>query len=391
MIKVLIVDDDNLVRKGLISMLPWREYSMKVVGEAKNGEKALEFLAEHRVDLLLTDLAMPVMSGMELMRVVRKRYPHIAIVVLTLHQDFEYIQDCLRLGAIDYIAKVELETDSYDEVMGRIKDRILEDQMKLAISPVQEDDHQDYGWFYNARPDHKRTDAVPKSSLLSVSANENEDLLADLKKSGLALGWVHKSAEFEQFMNALKEAALPPAKLTAFLNSLLLEWNRIYTSVTHRRMELPETFGAWFEVEEWLHEARESLAAAIGKPQYSEEIKECIARAVQALHEELSDPVTASEMAKRVNMSRSYFSQCFKDIIGMTFNEYLRSIRMDKAKEYLQYTQKNIQWISEHTGYTDQKYFSRVFYERTGMLPSEYRQSCQSCRSGIQMSDLKGE
>ncbi|MNR65988.1 HTH-type transcriptional activator RhaR [compost metagenome] len=62
----------------------------------------------------------------------------------------------------------------------------------------------------------------------------------------------------------------------------------------------------------------------------------------------------------------------------MTFNEYLRSIRIDKAKEYLQYTQKNMQWISEHTGYTDQKYFSRVFYEKTGMLPSEYRQSSQA-------------
>lgn len=386
MIKVLIVDDDKLVRKGLMSMLPWCEYGMEVVGEAKNGEKALEFLDEHRVDLLLTDLAMPVMSGMELMRVVRKRFPHIAIVVLTLHQDFEYIHDCLRLGAIDYIAKVELETDSYDEVLGRIKHRIREEQTKFAILPVQEEEQEDYGWFYDARPEDKPPHAPLNVPLFSVPVNDN--LLADLKKIGLELGWVHKHSQFDQFVNGLKEAALPPAKLTTFLNSLLLGWNGIYRSVTHQQLELPESFGAWFEAEEWLRRARESLAAAIGKPQYSEEVKECIAKAVQAMHDELSEPVTASEMAKRVNMSRSYFSQCFKDIIGRTFNEYLRSIRMEKAKEYLQYTQKNIQWISEHTGYTDQKYFSRVFYERTGMLPSEYR---QSCRSGTQMSDVKGD
>ena len=85
---------------------------MKVVGEAANGEKALDFLKTNRVDLLMTDLAMPVMSGIELIRAVRKLYPSIAIAVLTLHQDFEYIQEALRLGAIDYIAKVELEKNS---------------------------------------------------------------------------------------------------------------------------------------------------------------------------------------------------------------------------------------------------------------------------------------
>ncbi|MGG4141524.1 response regulator [Paenibacillus algorifonticola] len=384
MIKVLIVDDDNLVRKGLRSMLPWKEYSMEVVGEAKNGEKALEFLAMQTVDLLLTDLAMPVMSGMELIRAVRKQYPRISIVVLTLHQDFEYVQDCLRLGAIDYIAKVELETDSYDEVMGRIRGRILEEKGKNAAPAITDNDVQlTNNRFYDAVPSQKPDDAGQDKSSLPTLVNE--DMLADLRSHGLALVWVHKASEFDRFLENLKRAALPPARLTAFLHSLLLGWNRIYTSVTKQQIELPEAFGAWFEVEEWLRKARASLAAAISKPQYSEEVKECIAKAVQAMHEEIAGPVIASEMAIRVNMSRSYFSQCFKDMVGMTFNEYLRSIRMDKAKEYLQYTQKNMQWISEHTGYTDQKYFSRVFYEKTGMLPSEYRQSAQT---GVQMSDV---
>lgn len=386
MINVLIVDDDNLVRKGLISMLPWSEYQMTVVGEAKNGEKALEFLAGHRVDLLLTDLAMPVMSGMELMRIVRKQYPHIAIVVLTLHQDFEYIQDCLRLGAIDYIAKVELEMDSYDEVMGRIRGRIVEEQAKNDVPPMPKDDRQNYSWFYEARPEHKQPAEAPGTPTLAITAGEA--LPADLKQMGLMLGWVHKDSEYAAFIDGLKKAALPPHRLTAFLSSLLQGWNPIYASVTKQQLELPEFFGAWYEVEEWLDQTRNSLSAAIGKPQYSEEVKECIARAVQTMHEEFSSPVTASEMAKRVNMSRSYFSQCFKDNIGMTFNEYLRSIRMGKAKEYLQYTQKNVQWISEHTGYTDQKYFSRVFYEKTGMLPTEYRQALQP---GKQMSEVQGE
>ncbi|WNS46031.1 response regulator [Paenibacillus sp. MMS20-IR301] len=374
MIKVLIVDDDNLVRKGLRSMLPWGEYGMEVAGEANNGEKALELLAQQQVDLLLTDLAMPVMSGMELMRIVRKEYPRICIVVLTLHQDFEYIQDCLRLGAIDYIAKVELETDSYDEVMGRIMRRVLEEQAKNPAPAV----------FYDAPACGKQQEeriAEPEPPL--QPAAEIEAVIAGLKQYGRTLGWVHKASEFERFREELKQASLPPAKLMLLLNSLMLGWNRIYSSVTSRQIELPDSFNSWAEAEAWLRKTREDFVAAIGKAQYSEEVQECIMRAVQAMHEELAEPVMASEMSKRVNMSRSYFSQCFKDIVGMTFNEYLRSIRMEKAKEYLQHTQKNIQWISEHTGYTDQKYFSRVFYEKSGMLPSEYRQRVQD---GAQMS-----
>lgn len=345
----------------------------------------MEFLAGHRVDLLLTDLAMPVMSGMELMRIVRKQYPHIAIVVLTLHQDFEYIQDCLRLGAIDYIAKVELETDSYDEVMDRIIGRIMEEKTKSGVIPMLEDDRQNYNWFYEARHELKSPAAAPGTPPRSETASEV--LPAELKQIGLSLGWVHKNAEYAAFLESLKKAALPPHRLTTFLNSMLQGWNPIYTSVTRQQLELPEAFSAWYEVEEWLDQARVSLSSAIGKPQYSGEVKECIARAVQAIHEEFSGPVTASAIAGQVNMSRSYFSQCFKDIIGMTFNEYLRSVRVDKAKDYLQYTQKNVQWISEHTGYTDQKYFSRVFHGRTGMLPTEYR---QAFHSGKQMSDLQG-
>lgn len=376
MIKVLIVDDDNLVRKGLMSLLPWKLYGMEVVGEAKNGEKALEFLSTQKVDLVFTDLAMPVMSGMELMRVIRKKYPSIFIVVLTLHQDFEYIQDCLRLGAIDYVAKVELETENYDDVMNRIKNRIVEEQTKNAAYHGLDRTQQNDKGFYTTLPGqiiNEETIEIPR-----LTNPVNEEMLADLKKSGLTLAWVHKMSEFDTFLEKLKEASLPPAKLIALLNSLLVGWNQIYASVTHHQIELPESFDAWYEVEEWLYQVRDSFSAAIGKSQYSVEVQECITRAAQTMHDELSEQVTASEMAKRVNMSRSYFSQCFKDIMGMTFNEYLRSIRIEKAKEYLQFTQKNIQWISENTGYTDQKYFSRVFYKLTGVLPSEYRQSIQS-------------
>lgn len=130
MIKVILVEDDKLVRKSLITSFDWEKFNMKIIGDAKNGEKALELLENHEVDLIITDLAMPIMSGIELIRKVKVLYPSIFIVVLSLHQDFEYIQEAMRLGAIDYIAKVELDTEHMDKTLERIHDRISAEQKK---------------------------------------------------------------------------------------------------------------------------------------------------------------------------------------------------------------------------------------------------------------------
>ena len=76
-----------------------------------------------------------------------------------------------------------------------------------------------------------------------------------------------------------------------------------------------------------------------------------------------------------MNLSRSYFNQCFRDIAGKPFNDYVRHCRIERAKEYLAQTDQPIYWVANNTGYLDEKYFSHVFKEQTGMLPTEFRRS----------------
>ena len=79
-------------------------------------------------------------------------------------------------------------------------------------------------------------------------------------------------------------------------------------------------------------------------------------------------------------MSGSYFSQCFKQYVGQTYTDYVRDIRLERAKDYLRSTNKTIGWIAEQIGYNDEKYFSRLFREHVGVLPSEYRQQPEAQR-----------
>lgn len=120
MLKLLIIDDDALTRKGIQTLMPWAAHNMEIVGEAANGKAALEFLEHHEADLALVDLDMPVMNGTTFIQTAKELYPHLNYVVLTIHTEFEYIQQVLRLGAIDYIAKTQFNQENFDQILDRI-------------------------------------------------------------------------------------------------------------------------------------------------------------------------------------------------------------------------------------------------------------------------------
>jgi|GEM_PF-181080 len=470
MIRVLVVDDEKVVRQGLITSLPWERFGMRVVGEAKNGEKAIEFLQEREVDLMLTDLAMPVMSGIELMRVVRGRWPDVRFVVLTMHQDFEYIQEALRLGAIDYIAKVELKKDQFETILARIASRMAERRasgggaleagrtpsesyaadesyalvrldrgggesgadsdsvhrlpqqgaglgleeagpglwlclpdavasagerllelaagepgfalmhlrglrgMRIKEAKRRLQAYADRGFFYDYDPNEPVCSVCLGETSLPDETG-SEDQLADLRKKWTSHEWVYDSGQFEALLGRLKRLRLPQVRLIGLLYSLADEWNRLFAAVEGVAVGLPGRLAYWYEAEAWLHRTREAIGRIVGRQPYSPEVVRCIMKAVALIREEIDRPITAGETAQRVNMSRSYFNQCFKEITGRTFSDFVRDARIEKAKELLLYSNKPVQWIAEHTGYRDEKYFSRLFRDQIGLLPSEYRQA----------------
>ena len=124
MIRALVVDDEKLVRKGFISVIDWAAFGIVIVGEAADGKTAMEFLAVEEVDLLFTDITMPGMNGFELLKSVHHQFPRMKSVVLTCHHEFDFLQEALRLGAIDYIVKTLLDMENVDDVMNRIVERI---------------------------------------------------------------------------------------------------------------------------------------------------------------------------------------------------------------------------------------------------------------------------
>lgn len=109
MVKVLLVDDEPIFRMGLRSGIQWQEISCKVVGEAKNGEEALLQIDQKKPDLVLLDLKMPKMDGIEVLTKMKTRQEKPKFIVLSCFNEYEYVREAMKLGASDYLFKPLME------------------------------------------------------------------------------------------------------------------------------------------------------------------------------------------------------------------------------------------------------------------------------------------
>ena len=118
--KVLVVDDEFLVRVGIKSFLNWEENGYTIIGEAADGRQALEIMEREAPDVVLTDLKMDGMDGFELIQVSRKRFPAVQFVVLSSFEDGENVKRAMKLGAADYIFKLTSKPEELLRILNEL-------------------------------------------------------------------------------------------------------------------------------------------------------------------------------------------------------------------------------------------------------------------------------
>lgn len=105
MLRVLVVEDEEMIRKGIVLTVDWAALDCVVVGEAANGEEALDAVEKYSPSLIITDLKMPIMDGIEMLTRLRERGCDAYVIILTAYDSFTYAQSALRLGAVDFLLK----------------------------------------------------------------------------------------------------------------------------------------------------------------------------------------------------------------------------------------------------------------------------------------------
>lgn len=115
LIKLLIADDEALVCIGLQSMLKWEQYNIEIVGIAHNGAQEEEMIDTLRPDIVISDIKMPIKSGLEVANAVRKKHGRLPLfIILTSYEEFEYARGAIEVQATDYLVKLELTPEALD-------------------------------------------------------------------------------------------------------------------------------------------------------------------------------------------------------------------------------------------------------------------------------------
>lgn len=125
MYRLLIVDDEELEREGMAEFIPWEEYDIELVGTAWNGVEGLEKIKKFQPDIVITDIKMPVMDGIELIRKAKWLYPDIAFIVLSGYGEYEYTSQAMEEGVRHYILK-PCDEEKIVKIMEKVKQSITE-------------------------------------------------------------------------------------------------------------------------------------------------------------------------------------------------------------------------------------------------------------------------
>lgn len=125
MFKIIIVDDKPDVSEGIIKMINWSEIGIEVAGKGCDGQEAMELVYNVQPDIVITDIKMPIMDGIQLTRLIKEQYPGVKIIILSGYDDFSYAQQAVKLGAEEYLLKPARFTE--------IRDAILRAKCKLQI------------------------------------------------------------------------------------------------------------------------------------------------------------------------------------------------------------------------------------------------------------------
>ena len=132
MIDLLIVDDEPVIRNGIRTSIDWEYYDLRVVGEANNGREALEMSLELKPKIVITDVRMPIMDGLEFSKLLKNHMPDTRIIILSGYEDFTYAKEAIHLGICEYLLKPVGAEELVNLVVKLKKELIIAEQKKAA-------------------------------------------------------------------------------------------------------------------------------------------------------------------------------------------------------------------------------------------------------------------
>jgi len=345
MYPVLLVDDEIMIKKSIRKMIESGHGPFVVAGEAKNGKEALELAERVSPRLIITDIRMPMMDGLQLIEEALKRWPHIKFIIVSGYNDFAYAQRALQLGAFDFLLK-PIRPQEFMETLGSIQSRLVQEHKEMEERIL---------WLKRCKSHCPQlVEAVWLLDEVNALSNwkriSNEFTAVQIKYLAVEEIFMHLQSFIEE------ELALKNAEVWSLPTEGVWHWSGEW----QKNDSLMETF--LLELISGLRKIRN-----FG-------INQFVRKALEYTAEHYNkDYLTLQSAAEFIGITAPYLSRCFREETGQTFIQYLTNIRMEKAKRALQDPLSKVYEVAFQVGYQEYAHFSRVFRKYTGYSPTEYR------------------
>lgn len=362
--KVLLVDDEPLELLNIKSILLSYDSSLEIF-TAENGMAAWSELEKHPIELVCLDIRMPGWDGIETLKRIKHKWPHVKVMLISAYGEFQYAKEAIASGASAYILKPVVPEEcieAFEKISKEIHSMKNEYSFLLQTaveSWLQDDVKEEYANFLNLPIEPNVVVVVKMKNGLKPDKEKWDAKVCDGLQKTIAVPhpikdvWVYLIECTDPNTHAIKEK---------------LSFLKIDMTEEFQGIQWVFGVGDLFDSSD---EMKKSFYSAIQDTQNKDEsiIQHCL----DYLAVSYANSITLTDLAKVVHLSASHLSRIFKNNLGVTFVDVLTKIRIERAKELLENKDLSIQFISNRVGFSSPDYFSSTFRKLEGISPSQYR------------------
>lgn len=344
MYNVMIVDDEQSIKRSLKSIINFDSSRFQVVQEAEDGREALSLTEQFQPDVIITDVKMPVLDGIHLVKEIRSRNYQVEIVIISGYSNFDYAKQAMKFDVLDYLLK-PLDEEEVLQTLQRIEQKLENKRFNV-------------------------TKSTEITALFKTRCKQMTQYLWGLNDERMLqdLAGIHgELAQFQLDGNQLKEYYLQLLLLVQDELKLLSSGRMEVDSIGLEQM-MQEPF-SFEQIKQMLLNMMENVRETRNWANHH-----LMSHAIEYIDMNFNnETLCLKDTAEIVGMSPTYFSKSFKDELGMNYTEYLAKLRMEKSVELLEDPYHKVYEVAYAVGYSNYAHFAKVFKKTYGLSPSEFR------------------
>jgi Response regulator containing CheY-like receiver domain and AraC-type DNA-binding domain len=369
MIKVVLIDDEMWTRNTIKAFGDWKNFGIEIVGEASDGIEGINLINEKKPDIVITDMNMPGMDGIGLLKILKEDYPNIKVIVVSGYSDFNYTKQAVKSNAIDYILK-PVDAEELNAALQKSIDeiQILEAQKDMSLYDLAKSlDKNIITLIMEQKKVLQRLLVDGNLAGIKNILNRLKNDIAKCDTNDVSIG----KMIFKVYSEIVEEQLLIIYEHSTSQMSNQVEFK-------HQDMQ-KNSIGEYFIVIENM------FKNAIMDISESTRNKKCdtLAQIKKYIESHYTEHISLESLANLFYISKEYLSKAFKAKFHKNLMNYIIELRMEKAKSMIEDKDISIKNICEAVGYDDISHFYRVFKNYYGISPGEMRK-----KDGLKIGEL---